>query len=257
MADRKPWRLFDLALSDVEEHPPDLAVMSFGATEPHGKHLPYGTDVIEVEAIADRACEIAYGEGAKVVTLPAIPFGCQTNQMRFPLAMNLYPSTLNQIISDLTEVLERCGVKKAVLLNGHGGNDFYPHLRELYGRRKIFLVQVNWFDMVGELQQELFPAGGEHANDLESSLVLHLRPELVEMSDAGPQPMAVPRIPDINSSWAKTPRAWHLFTEDSGAGDPRQATAEKGQRFFAAVCRALAKFLADLAKAEVGERFPY
>jgi creatinine amidohydrolase len=220
-------------------------------------HMPYGTDTIETAAIADRACELAREQGAAVVALPTISFGVQTSQQTYPLAMNLYPSTLNQILSDLTESLDNSGIEKAVILNGHGGNDFYMHLKELYGKRKVFLVQVNWFAMCRDLQNELFTAGGDHANDMETSLVLHLRPELVDMQQAGPQATAEYRLAAMRAGWARAPRPWEKYTADSGAGDPREATAEKGARFFDAVTRELAGFLVEFAAAEMDARFPF
>ena len=171
--------------------------------------------------------------------------------------MNLYPSTLNQIISDLTESLDNSGIEKAVILNGHGGNDFYMHLKELYGKRKVFLTQVNWFAMCRDLQSELFTPGGDHANDMETSLVLHLRPELVKMDQAGPQPTAPLRLAGMRAGWARAPRSWERYTEDSGAGDPRLASAEKGARFFDAVTRELASFLVELASAKIDANFPF
>jgi creatinine amidohydrolase len=247
----------DLTLPQLRASLPNVVVLPFGATEPHGHHMPYGTDVFETEAIADRACELAGEKGARVAALPCIPFGVQTSQQTYPLAMNLNPSTLNQIISDLTESLDNSGIEKAVLLNGHGGNDFYTHLKELYGKRKVFLVQVNWFAMCRDLQRELFPAGGDHANDLETSIVLHLRPELVDMKSAGPQSKAEFRLAGMRAGWARAPRPWEKFTTDSGAGDPRQATAEKGARFFDAVTRELAAFLVELSTAKIDESFPF
>ena len=257
MAQRKAWALAELSLGEVERDPPAVVVLPFAATEPHGMHLPYGTDIYETESIVDGACRMARENGTRVTALPVIPFGVQTSQDQFPLAMNLYPSTLARIISDLTEVLERCGVLKAVILNGHGGNDFYPHLRELYGQRKMFLVQVNWYQICPQLADELFTPGGDHANDMETSLMRHLHPELVDMDRAGPQPVAVPRFRALREGWARAPRPWERYTRDSGAGDPRAATAEKGRRFFKAVCRRLAEFLTELAAAEMDESFPF
>jgi creatinine amidohydrolase len=219
--------------------------------------MPYGTDIFETEAVADRACALARERGAKVVTLPMIPFGVQTSQQMYPLAMNLYPSTLNQILSDLTESLDNSGVEKAVILNGHGGNDFYTHLKEMFGKRKLFLVQVNWYAMCRDLAQQLFSAGGDHANDMESSLVLHLRPELVDMNQAGAQPTSEFRLAGMRAGWARAPRPWDKFTQDSGAGDPRAATAEKGARFFDAVTRELATFLVELSNAQMDDAFPF
>ena len=257
MAERQPYRLSELTLPQLREKSPSVVVLPFAATEPHGAHLPYGTDIFETAAIADRACELARAEGGRVVTLTTIPFGVQTSQQTYPLAMNLYPSTLNQIISDLTESLDNSGIEKAVILNGHGGNDFYTHLKELFAKRNVFLAQVNWYAMCRKLQDELFTPGGDHANDMETSLVLHLRPELVNMNAAGSQPTSKFRLAGMQAGWARAPRPWDKYTEDSGAGDPRAATAEKGARFFEAVTRELAAFLVELSNAELDERFPF
>jgi creatinine amidohydrolase len=257
VSERQPYRLSELTLPQLRANLPNVVVMPFGATEPHGGHLPYGTDVVETAAIADRACELAREQGGRVVALPTIPFGVQTSQQTYPLAMNLYPSTLNQIISDLTESLDNSGIEKAVILNGHGGNDFYTHLKELFDKRKVFLVQVNWYSMCRKLADELFAAGGDHANDMETSMVLHLRRELVNMSEAGPQPTAQFRLAGMQAGWARAPRPWHKYTKDSGAGDPRAATAEKGARFFEAVTQELAAFLVELSNAKIDAAFPF
>lgn len=257
VAERQSHLLGDLTLPQLRADLPNVVVMPFAATEPHGNHMPYATDVFETAAIADRACALARKQGGRVVALPTIPFGVQTSQQTYPLAMNLYPSTLNQIISDLTESLDNSGIEKAVILNGHGGNDFYTHLKELFDKRKVFLVQVNWYAMCRKLAGELFAAGGDHANDMETSMVLHLRPELVDMQSAGPQPTAKFRVAAMQAGWARAPRPWDKYTEDSGAGDPRAATAEKGARFFDAVTRELAAFLAELSKAKIDASFPF
>jgi creatinine amidohydrolase len=257
VSQRQLHQLAELTLPQLRAQPPNVVVMPFAATEPHGNHLPYATDVYETAAIADRACELAREQGGRVVTLPTIPFGVQTSQQTYPLAMNLNPSTLSQIISDLTESLDNSGIEKAVILNGHGGNDFYMHLKELFDKRKVFLVQVNWFAMCRNLANELFTPGGDHANDMETSLVLHLRPELVNMSEAGTQPTAKFRLPAMQAGWARAPRPWHKYTEDSGAGDPRAATAEKGARFFEAVTHELATFLVELSNAKMDATFPF
>lgn len=257
MSMRKSHLVADITLPQLRAAIPNVVVLPFGATEPHGNHLPYATDIIETEAIAAHACSLAQRQGARVAALPIIPFGVQTSQQAYPLAMNLNPSTLNQILSDLTESLDNSGVEKALLLNGHGGNDFYTHLKEVYGKRKLYLVQVNWFAMCRELQSELFPAGGDHANDMETSLVLHLRPDLVDMASAGPQPTAKYRLAGMQAGWARAPRPWEKYTQDSGAGDPRAATAEKGARFFDAVTRELAAFLVELSNAKIDATFPF
>src|SRR5262245_28300515 len=99
-----------------------LAVLPFGATEPHNLHMPYGTDNFQVEILARRACQRAYEAGAKAALLPTVPFGVNTNHLKVPgaLTCSVTPTTLLHLITDLVDALERQGVRKLVLLNGHG-----------------------------------------------------------------------------------------------------------------------------------------
>ena len=83
-------------------------------------------DIFEADLVGEKICEAAWNRGAKVVLLPTIPYGTQTNQMQFPLTMNLNPATLSIVLGDLVESLARHGVLKIVLLNSHGGNELKP-----------------------------------------------------------------------------------------------------------------------------------
>src|SRR5262245_32444489 len=116
----RPWKLSETNYGYVKEHPFEVAVLPFGATEPHNLHLPYGTDLYEGDLIGERICEAAHARGARVVLLPTIPYGTETNQRAFPLSMNLYPSTLTRVVADLVESLAGSGVRKVLLLNSHG-----------------------------------------------------------------------------------------------------------------------------------------
>src|ERR1700760_1701697 len=107
----EPWRLAELNYGRIKgDKPFEVAVLPLGATEPHNLHLPYGTDTYQVEVVGRLACEKAHDRGASVALLPAIPYGTETNQMRFPMAMNLDPSTLGRVIADLVDSLARHGV---------------------------------------------------------------------------------------------------------------------------------------------------
>ena len=253
----RPWQLAEVSLPQLNDYTPSVAVLPFAATEPHGNHLPYATDIYETDAIANRAGELAVERGARVAVLPTLPFGVQTSQQSYPLAINLYPSTLYGILDNLAETLQNSGIRKAVILNGHGGNDFYTWLKESYGRYDVFFLQVHWFQIRQDLAAELFAAGGDHANDMETSLMLHIRPDLVDMDQAGDQAVATPRLRAMREGWARTPRPWEKYTKDSGAGDPRAATPEKGRRYFDAVCAELADLFVELADVEFDDRFPF
>ena len=237
----------------------EVAVLPFGATEPHNLHMPYGTDNFQVEEVGKRACARAYDAGAKVVLLPTLPFGVNTNHLKVPggLACSLTPTTLLRILTDLVDSLERQGVHKLVLLNGHGGNELKPLTRELHHRTAVFLCVCDWFRMGTDLIADIFDHPGEHADEMETSLGLAFFPDLVkpELADAGtPQPT---RFDAINRGWVSITRPWHLATTNTGHGDPAGATADKGRLLMDGLVERLAAFLVNLAAVPKDERFPY
>jgi creatinine amidohydrolase len=253
----KPWLLGERTFKDLREDPPEVAVLPFGATEPHNYHLPYSTDTLQAETLAAAACERAFGKGAKCVALPPIPYGTETNQHRFPFAMNLQPSTLLAVLRDLVESLERTGVRKVLLLNGHGGNEFKGHLRELYGKSSVHLFLCDWFTVGKEHYAEVFEKPDDHAGEMETSVILHLRPDLVRMADAGDGATATLRFEACRQGWIKLTRPWHLLAPSSGSGDPRAATPEKGRVWFELVAGKIGDFLVELARSPLDESFPF
>jgi creatinine amidohydrolase len=243
----------------VREQQWQVAVLPFGATEPHNLHMPYGTDTFQVEELGRRACGHAWGRGARVALLPALPYGVNTNHLRVrgALACSLLPTTLLAIITDLAESLHMQGVRKLVLLNGHGGNELKPLTRQLHHRTSVFLCVCDWYRMAADLYPAIFEKPGEHADEVETSLGLAyfrelMKPELADDGAARPT-----RFEAINRGWVSITRPWHLVSVNTGLGDPRAATAEKGQRLMEALAGRLGDFLAELAQAEMDEQFPY
>jgi creatinine amidohydrolase len=221
--------------------------------------MPYGTDNFQVEAIGRRACERAYRAGARVLLLPTVPYGVNTNHLQVPgaVACSLTPTTLLRLLTDLVDSLERQGVRKLVLLNGHGGNELKPLTRELHHRTGVFLCVCDWYRLAADLYPQIFERPGEHADEVETSLGLAYFPELLrpELADAG---AARPtRFEAINRGWVSITRPWHLATTNTGLGDPAAATADKGRRLMEAVVERLSNFLVDLAAAPRDESFPY
>lgn len=255
---RQTFELQRLTLQDVRQKDFQVAVLPFGATEPHNLHLPYGTDIFEASHIARRCCEWADERGGSVVLLPTIPFGQDRNMLGFPLAISLQQSTLNTIVSDVVESLEKHGVRKLVLLNGHGGNDFKALLRDLHGRSSLFLSQVNWWEVAKDVEDGIFERGaGDHAGEMETSLVLALLPDLVHLEHADDGATRESRFDAINRGWAKIARPWHLVTKNSGHGDPRAGSAEKAERFLEVITERIGRYLLELSQSELDERFPY
>jgi len=253
----QPWRLSDVTLGDTQHLSYEVAVLPVGATEAHGLHLPYGTDTIQVEAVAERACELAADRGAKVLLLPAIPYGVNENTLGFPWTMSLKPTTLFTLIGDIVDSVEEHAIPKFVLLNGHGGNEFKPLLRELFRQVSAQVFLVDWWTVAPEAHRATFVNQGEHADEMETSMLLHLRPDLVHLERAGTGTTNPPRFEAMREGWAWIARPWHLLTEDSGVGDPSLSSAEKGAAFLEAVAEKLCSFLVALSETKVDGTFPY
>ena len=251
----RPYILLESNWKYIKEQQFDLAVLPWGATEAHNYHLPYGTDVIEAEQISAESARKAYEKGSKVIVLPTIPFGVNTGQADVLLDMNLNPSTQRAIIEDVVTVLDRQGIKKLLILNSHGGNNFKAIVREV-GLKfpNMFISFCNWFQALDK--SEYFDEEGDHADEMETSLIMHFRPELVlPLSEAGQGNSRKWKIDSLNESWAWAERQWTKVSEDTGIGNPKFSTAEKGKRFFGDVTDKVATLMKDLAEADLKDLY--
>jgi len=259
----RPWILAETNYGHVKQCDYEVAVLPMGATEPHNLHLPYGTDTLEAEAIGSRVCEAAWGLGARVVLLPTIPYGTETNQSQCRLSMNLNPSTLARVIQDLVESLEGHGIRKLLILNSHGGNDFKPLLRELHGKTAVQLFLCDWFrGLTADVKKSIFKEPDDHAGEMETSLALAFFGSLVSKNPDGSLAAddgvtAATRLRAVNEGWVSITRPWHLLTTNTGAGNPHAATAEKGQRLMDVIVDRLSGFLVELAKSDLDAQFPF
>lgn len=250
----RPYVLAETPWKTVQATEYDVAVLPWGATEAHNYHLPYGTDVQQSERIAAEAARRAWEAGARPVVLPAVPFGVNTSQLDIPLTINLNPSTQLALLDDVAASLEAQGIGKLVVLNGHGGNDFRWMIRELLPHREIFIAAVDWWKVPDA--RAFFDEPGDHAGELETSVMMHLFPDLVlPLEEAGNGATRKPRLRALREGWAWTPRRWTQVTADTGVGDPRRATAEKGARYFEVLTGMLAEFLVELAKTDVDDLY--
>lgn len=251
----RPYILAETNWKALKEERIEVAVLTWGATEAHNYHLPYATDNYQIEAIAASAAKIAWEKKARVIVLPNIPFGVNTGQADIKLNINLNPSTQFAILADIIEVLNRQGIYKLILLNGHGGNNFQPMLREL-GLKfpQMLLVTTNFFKIMDKA--EYFEEPGDHADEMETSLMLHLQPQIVlPLEEAGEGKENKSRIQGIREGWAWAEREWSKVTVDTGIGNPKKATKEKGERFFNDVAQKIAGLIIDVAKTEIEDRY--
>ncbi len=251
----RPYILAESNWKTLRDQEVNIAVLPWGATEAHNYHLPYATDNIQVEAIANEAGNIAWSNGAAVTILPVIPFGVNTGQADIKLDMNLNPSTQMIILRDLITVLNRQGIQKLLVLNGHGGNNFKPLLRELgLEFPNMFLSLCNWFQIAKS--NVSFTEEGDHADEMETSLMLYLKPELIRpLNEAGDGKERESVITGIREGWAWAERQWSLVTEDTGIGNPKNATPEKGEEIFRVVSEKVASLIIEISNMDLDNKY--
>ncbi len=243
----RPYVLAETNWEAVRDERFELAVLPWGATEAHNYHLPYGTDNYQAEYVAAEAARIAWEGGTRLMVLPCIPFGIQSGQLDIPFCIHLNPTTQHAILKDLVDTLDRQGIPKLVILNGHGGNAFKNMVRELWVHNpRVYVCVVDWYK-VGHWP-DFFDHMGEHAGEMETAAMLHIRPDLVLPLDrAGDGKAKSWKIKGFREGWASAQRLWTLVTRDTGVGFPRMATPGKGQRYLEFVCNKIARFFQQLA----------
>jgi creatinine amidohydrolase len=250
----RPYILAETTWKTVDATPYDVAILPWGATEAHNYHLPYGTDTVQAAEVAARAAAAAWERGARVVVLPAIPFGVNTTQLDIKLCLNLNPSTQAALLADLVASLDGQGVHKLVIVNGHGGNDFRQMIRELQPKTRVFLSMINWWSCVDA--SAFIEEAGDHAGEAETAAMMHLAPDTVRpLAEAGAGRARKSRLAGVREGWAWAPRRWTQVTADTGIGNPAKATAEKGEAYVAAAVERIAGFLVELAALDLANLY--
>lgn len=247
----RPYILAETNWKAVKETKFELAVLPWGATEAHNYHLPYGTDNIESDYLAANSAGLAWDKGAKVIVLPTLPFGVNTGQSDIYLDINLNPSTQLAILSDIIEVLNRQGIYKLMIFNSHGGNNWKSIVRELGLKYpNMFICVSNWYQSLD--RKKYFDKPGDHADEMETSLILYLKPELVlPKKDWGAGKERKSKIKAFSEGWVWTERKWSQISVDTGVGNPKAATKEKGERFFKDVTQKMADLFYEIAKSDI------
>jgi creatinine amidohydrolase len=251
----RPYILAETNWKALKERKIDLAVLPWGATEAHNFHLPFSTDNIMVEKISADSARVAWEAGAGVIVLPVIPFGVNTGQLDILLNININPSTQFAILNDVADVLSSHGISKLLILNGHGGNDFKQMIRELGPKYPgLFICTCNWYKSAP--QDEIFEKGGGHADEMETSVMQFIAPELVlPLDQAGEGIAKMFRIKALNEKWAWAERKWSEVTSDTGIGDPSLSTPQKGETYYNEVVKKISALMTELASSDIDDLY--
>ena len=245
-------KLHDLAVSNygtVRGRRYDMALLPWGATEPHNLHLPYLTDCILSHDIAADAALLAHERyGVECMVLPAVNLGSQNpGQRELPFCIHARYETQKAVLTDIVASLAVQEVDKLLIVNGHGGNGFKNMIRDLAVDYPDFMIAASeWYTVLPA--GEWFDNPGDHADELETSVMMHYHPELVDLAEAGRgagKPFASQMLRE-KAAWI--PRNWQCVTADTGIGDPSSATAAKGERFAKAVVEKYAQLLYELTR---------
>jgi len=175
---QRPYLLANTTWETVRNTEYEGAVLPWGSTEAHNYHLPYATDTIQCDHIAAESARRAWEAGTRSLVLPTVPFGVNTGHLDLTGTINMHASTQAAVLHDVAASLTRQGLRKIVVLNGHGGNDFAPLIREVQNDLDdAFLCAARWFE-IGD-QSAYFREPGDHAGEMETSVMLHVAPDLV------------------------------------------------------------------------------
>lgn len=252
----KPYILEETNWKQVRDQQYDVAILPWGATEPHNYHLPFGTDSLETKMIAAEAAGKAWNRGAKIMVLPVIPLGMQnTGQIELPFCLHSSLTTQKLILEDILVALYNQGIRKFVLMNGHGGNDFKQLVRDLQPNFPgMFISIVEWFKMLNH--SNYFEEDGDHANEMETSIIMHYFPELVlPLEEAGEGKSKSFKLKSLKDRTAWAPRSWDKISDDTGVGNPKKASAEKGKIFLEDTTTKIADFFVELANCDLNDLY--
>ena len=260
MATRKVW-WGDFPTTAFAAIDPErtVAVLPVAAIEQHGPHLPLSVDTDLVEGIVAAALP-ELPEHLAVLFLPTQQVGRSVEHIRFPGTLTLSAETIIRLWTEIGESVARAGVRKLVLFNSHGGQVSVMDIvaRDLRSRSELMVFSVNWFNLpLGDEVDGLFTQEenrfGIHAGDVETSMMLALRPQTVDMEQARDFPSSSQDRAqkfEILGNGRSAKLGWQMqdYNPMGAAGDATRATADKGRAVIEAAGRQLALLLQEVAQ---------
>ncbi|MBB1074000.1 creatininase family protein [Rhodoferax sp. 4810] len=249
------------ALQTSGEAARTIAVMPVAATEQHGPHLPLSVDTVLVDGILQAALP-HLTDDLSVLFLPTQAIGLSPEHARFPGTLTLKNETILRLWTDIGESVAASGITKLVIFNSHGGNVSLMDLvaRDLRARLNMLVYSVSWFnlplkDMQGQEVNALFSADehrfGIHAGQIETSMMLALAPERVDMTQAqnfASTSQTRAKQFGILGNGKSAKLGWQMqdYNPAGAVGNAAAATADKGRAVVDAAGRALAQLLVEV-----------
>lgn len=254
-------RLFEATTHEINrlDRARTAVVVPFAAVEQHGPHLPVGTDTIITQALGER---LEKRIPDRVLLLPVELFGSSPHHLVFSGTLSLTSRTFLEVAWELADSLARHGFHHFLLLNGHGGNQALLNVavQEIRLKRpELKIAHATYWTVAAEefaRIRESKEGGMGHACEMETSILLALRPELVrrELAEPGGDPprSAWDHHDMLRPALVGQFRFWSEMTRNGVLGDPTLAKAAKGERFLEAAVRALEGIAAALLEGKIG-----
>lgn len=239
-----------------------VAVLPVGTIEQHGPHLPLVTDVLCATEIARKAVEAIPREA---VLLPSVFYAFNEHHLDFPGTIAVEGDTFIKYVTDIGKSLAYHGFRKILLVNGHGSNVPFLDIcaRNITNHSAAICAMAPWWSLVPkplftELRESAYPGGMAHGCELETSVLLYLRGDLVQMEKAEPD------FPPTRSEFfywdlqAPSPVFFQEFfsrySKTGTSGDPTKASQEKGRRFVEGVVENMVRLIRELRAKEIAPR---
>lgn len=239
-----------------------VAVLPVGTVEQHGPHLPLVTDVLTAAEMSRRAVERV---SEKAILLPPVYYSFNEHHMDFPGTIAVEGETVIRYVTDIGVSLARHGFRKVLLVNGHGSNVPFLDIaaRKITVQTEAICAMVSWWSLIpksviSELRESEYPGGMAHGCELETSVLLYLRPDLVQFEKAE-------RDMHFSSSeffyWdleQPSPVAFQewfsRYSKTGTVGDPTKATKAKGEQFVNAVVDRMVALIQEFRERKIGAR---
>jgi creatinine amidohydrolase len=239
-----------------------VAVLPVGTVEQHGPHLPLVTDVLTATEMSRMAVERTPREA---VLMPSVYYSFNEHHMDFPGTIAVEGPTIVNYVTDIGKSLAHHGFRKILLVNGHGSN--VPFLdvaaRNITNKTDAICAMVSWWSLIPkallqELRESEFPGGMAHGCELETSVLLYLRGDLVQFEKAKRDinfqsteffywDLAAPS-PVFFQEW------FSRYSKTGTVGDPTKATKEKGEKFVNAVVGRMVTLIGEFRAREIQAR---
>ncbi|MDO7785761.1 creatininase family protein [Desulforamulus aquiferis] len=224
----------------------DKVIIGIGSFENHGSHMPFGTDALISNILAEKVAERVEG----LLVLPPVNYGFSSHYNNFPFVVSLSAETITTVIKEILLEVIRNGISKIIILNGHDGNiapiEIAARTVKVMHPEVVIASLNDWWVAAGKLvPPDTFKVwnGLGHAGEGETSMGLALFPDLIEMEYARG---VVPTLPEhVEVKWC-----FNELTNTGATGDPSVATADKGKLMEQAVIDVLVSFIKEMDQAD-------